>query len=88
MKQDGHDTYQEYTVTFFRICPAGLVERGHLILHPVGLSFCRRSLVTCRSFYCVNLARILFSEGCEVFRRMLQVLKVALHEASWLKVVS
>ena len=54
MKQDGHDTYQEYTVTVFRICPAGFVERGHLILRPVGLSFRRRSLVTCRRFYCVD----------------------------------
>ena len=40
MKQDGHGTYQESTVTiYFRIRPAWLVERCHL--HPVGL---RRSL--------------------------------------------
>ena len=44
MKQDGHDTYQEYTATFFCICSAGFVERGHL--RPGGLSFRRRLLAS------------------------------------------
>ena len=56
---------------FVRIYPAGFVERGRLILRPVGLSFRRRSLVTCRRFYCVTVGRD------PLFRRLRGVLSDA-----------